>query len=71
MQRFGTQEEKGNSIEGVVVQLVIDKETPGTVRYVEDTDGPPVLRNVYVTKYSLPRPFPRRLTITISDGAAG
>jgi len=44
----------------------LDKETKNTVRYAEETEGRrPVVGTVYVDKYELPKPFPKRIRVTI------
>ena len=44
----------------------LDKETKNTVRYAEEAEGRrPVVCTVYVDKYELPRPFPKRIRVTI------
>ena len=44
----------------------LDKETKNTVRYAEEAEGRrPVVGTVYVDKYELPRPFPKRMRVTI------
>ncbi len=44
----------------------LDKETRNTVRYAEEAEGRrPVVGTVYVDKYELPKPFPRRIRVTI------
>jgi hypothetical protein len=43
-----------------------DKETRNTVRYVEEAENRrPVVGTVYVDKYELPKPFPRRIRMTV------
>ncbi len=43
-----------------------DKETRNTVRYAEEAEGRrPVVGTVYVDKYELPKPFPKRIRVTI------
>ena len=44
----------------------IDKETRNTVRYAEEVeDRRPVVGTVYVDKYELPKPFPKRIRVTV------
>ena len=44
----------------------LDKETKNTVRYAEETVGRrPVVGTVYVDKYELPKPFPKKIRVTI------
>ncbi len=44
----------------------LDKETKNTVRYAEEAEGRrPVIGTVYVDKYELPKPFPKRIRVTI------
>jgi len=44
----------------------LDKETKNTVRYAEETEGRrPVVGTVYVDKYELARPYPRRIRVMI------
>ncbi len=44
----------------------LDKETRNTVRYAEEAeDRRPVVGTVYVDKYELPKPFPRRIRVTV------
>lgn len=44
----------------------LDKETKNTVRYAEEAeDRRPVVGTVYVDKYELPRPYPKRIRVTI------
>ena len=44
----------------------LDKETKNTVRYAEEAeDRRPVVGTVYVDKYELPRPYPKRIRLTI------
>ncbi len=43
-----------------------DKETKNTVRYAEEAEGRrPVVGTVYVDKYELPTPFPKRIRVTV------
>ncbi len=43
-----------------------DKETRNTVRYAEEAEGRrPVVGTVYVDKYELPKPFPKRIRVTV------
>src|SRR5262249_25154344 len=43
-----------------------DKETKNTVRYAEEAEGRrPVVGMVYVEKYELPKPFPKRIRVTV------
>ena len=43
-----------------------DKETRNTVRYAEEAEGRrPVGGTVYVDKYELPKPFPKRIRVTV------
>ncbi len=44
----------------------IDKETRNTVRYAEEAENRrPVLGTVYLDKYELPKPFPKRIRVTV------
>ena len=44
----------------------LDKETKNTVRYAEEAEGRrPVVGTMYVDKYELPKPFPKRIRVTI------
>jgi len=44
----------------------LDKETKNTVRYAEEAEGRrPVVGTVYVDKYELLKPYPRRIRVTI------
>lgn len=44
----------------------LDKETKNTVRYAEEAEGHrPVVGTVYVDKYELPKPFPKKVRVTI------
>jgi len=44
----------------------LDKETKNTVRYAEEAEGRrPVVGTVYVDKYELPKPFPKRIRVTV------
>ena len=44
----------------------LDKETKNTVRYaVEAENRRPVVGTVYVDKYELPKPFPKRIRVTV------
>lgn len=44
----------------------MDKETRNTVRYAEEAEGRrPVVGTVYVDKYELPKPFPKKIQVTI------
>ncbi len=44
----------------------LDKETKNTVRYAEEAEAHrPVVGTVYVDKYELPRPFPKKIRVTI------
>ena len=43
-----------------------DKETKNTVRYAAEAGGRrPVVGTVYVDKYELSKPFPKRIRVTI------
>jgi hypothetical protein len=42
----------------------LEKETKNTVRYAEEAeDRRPVVGTVYIDKYELPKPFPKRITL--------
>jgi hypothetical protein len=44
----------------------IDKETRNTVRYAEEAENRrPVVGTVYMDKYELPKPFPKRIRVTV------
>ncbi len=44
----------------------LDKETKNTLRYAEEAEGRrPVVGTVYVDKYELPKPFPKRIRVTV------
>ncbi len=44
----------------------LDKETKNTARYAEEAEGRrPVVGTVYVDKYELPKPFPKRIRVTV------
>ena len=44
----------------------LDKETKNTVRYAEEAENRrPVVGTVYVDKYELPRPFPKKIRVTV------
>ena len=44
----------------------LDKETKNTVRYAEEAeDRRPVVGTVYVDKYELPKPYPKKIRVTI------
>ncbi len=44
----------------------LDKETKNTVRYSEEAEGRrQVVGTVYVDKYELPKPFPKRIRVTV------
>lgn len=44
----------------------LDKETRNAVRYAEEAEGRrPVVGTVYVDKYELPKPFPKRIRVRI------
>jgi len=44
----------------------LDKETKNTVRYAEEAEGrQPVVGTVYLDKYELPKPFPKRIRVMI------
>ncbi|MFY9584030.1 MAG: hypothetical protein WAR21_06010 [Candidatus Acidiferrales bacterium] len=44
----------------------MDKETKNTVRYAEEAENQrPVVGTVYVDKYELPKPFPKRIRVTV------
>ena len=44
----------------------LDKETKNTVWYAEEAEGRrPVVGTVYVDKYELPKPFPKRIRVTV------
>ena len=46
--------------------LKLDKETKNTVRYAEEAEERrPVVGTLYVDKYELPRPYPKRIRMTI------
>ena len=44
----------------------LDKETKNTVRYAEEAeDRRPVVGTVYIDKYELPRPYPKRIRVAV------
>ena len=44
----------------------LDKETKNTVRYAEEAEGRrPVVGTVYVDRYELPKPFPKRIRVAV------
>ena len=44
----------------------LDRETKNTVRYAEEAENRrPVVGTVYVDKYELPKPLPKRIRVTI------
>ncbi len=44
----------------------LDKETKNTVRYAEEAENRrPIAGTVYVDKYELPEPFPKRIRVTV------
>ncbi len=44
----------------------LGKETKNTVRYAEESEGRrPVVGTVYVDKYELPKPLPKRIRVTV------
>lgn len=52
--------------EGFSGTFKFDKETRNTVRYAEEAEGRrPVVGTVYVDKYELPKPFPKRIRVTV------
>jgi len=54
---------KGEPFEGT---FRLDKQTRNTVRYAEEAEGRrPIVGTVYVDKSELPRPFPKRIRITV------
>ena len=54
---------KGEPFEGT---FRLDKQTRNTVRYAEEAEGRrPIVGTVYVDKYELPKPFPKRIRITV------
>ena len=45
----------------------LEKETKNTVRYAEEAEGRrPVVGTVYIDKYELPKPFPRKFGLRLS-----
>ncbi len=50
----------------------LDKETKNAVRYAEEAEGRrPVVGTVYVDKYELPWPFPKRIRMTVDPVEKG
>ncbi len=46
----------------------VDKETKNTIRYSEVTTGqPPALGTLYIQKWALPEPIPKKVTIRITE----
>ncbi len=44
----------------------LDKETKNTVRYAEEAENRrPVVGTIYVDKYELPRPYPKKIRVTV------
>lgn len=44
----------------------LDKETKNTVRYAEEAEGRrPVVGTIYVDKEELPRPYPKKIQVTV------
>ncbi len=52
----------------VEADFELEKETKNTVRYQEEVaDGkPPIVRTIYVQKWTLPKPYPKRIHIKIT-----
>lgn len=47
--------------------FILEKETKNTVRYEEVSgDNPPIVRTIYVQKYALPKPYPKKIHIKIT-----
>ena len=46
----------------------MDKETKNTMRYAEEAEGRlTVVSTVYVDKYDLPKPYPKRIRVTVEQ----
>ncbi len=55
-----------NKGELISATFKLDKETKNTVRYAEEAENRrPVVGTVYVDKYELPKPFPKRIRVTV------
>ena len=55
-----------NKGELISATFKLDKETKNTVRYAEEAENRrPVVGTVYVGKYELPKPFPKRIRVTV------
>jgi len=51
--------------------FAMEKETKNTIRYQEETDGkPPVVGTLYVQRWALGSPVPRKLTVTVQAAKA-
>ncbi len=51
--------------------FVTERETKNTVRFQEEASGkPPVIGTLYVQRWALGEPLPRRLTVTIEAASA-
>jgi hypothetical protein len=56
-------------MEKQILSFTVERETKNTVRYQEETDGkPPAIGTLYVQKWLLGDPSPRKLTVTIDAG---
>jgi hypothetical protein len=53
-------------MEKQTLSFTVERETKNTVRYQEETDGkPPAIGTLYVQKWLLGDPAPRKLAVTI------
>ena len=43
----------------------LNKETKNTIRYEEEAEERPIVGMVYVDKYALPKPYPKKIRVTI------
>jgi len=56
-------------MEKQVLEFELEKETPGTYRFREQTeDGkPPAVKTIYVAKWAIGKKAPTRLKVTIEE----
>lgn len=51
----------------LTVRLRLEKDTKGTYKYEEVGGGAPVIRTLYLTKYSVDGSAPREITVEIKE----
>ena len=58
--------QEATNMEPQTLTFTLEKETKNTIRYQEETEGkPPVVESLYVQRWALWKPVPRKLTVTI------